>query len=381
MYILFLTEDFPPMTGGIAIFLSGLCKEFSKQGHQIHVQVKKVPGFDIFDRCQSYKFIRYDKPKRFCSLIIGWHLLKQCIKQRPNIIFMGHVLGTRGLAIIFIKWFFRIPYVVLIHAGHLPLARANKMNKLAVFSLLRHADLLIANSKYTRSLLLERGFPKEKIKVLYPGVDIDYFSPLQDKNEIQKIKKLYCDENTKLIVNVGRLVPKKNHIKLIESIAELKKKGRAIKCIIAGDGPERVNLERLIKLLGVSDDITLAGNLERKQVRDLFRAADIIALPSTVIDEHHESFGIVAIEAASCGKPVIVGSEGGQVESIIHEKTGLIVNADNVYDIMMAIDRLIENGSFAKQLGQNGRKWVLEKFTPEIVGARAEKLLESLMRA
>ncbi len=376
MKILIITEDFPPMPGGIASFLSELCNALSKLGHQVRVQVKKMPGFEIFDRGQPYEFIRYDAPKRLRSFVIGWHLIKQCIQQRPDIIFMGHVLGTRGIAVTLIRWFFRIPYVVLIHGGHLPLAHVNKINKMAVFFLLRHADLLIANSTYTRKLLLERGFSKGSIKVLHPGVDIDYFYPSKDKSEIQEIKRSYCSLDTKLIVNVARLVPKKNHIRLIEAMAGIRKKGKPVKCVIAGHGPERERLERLIQSLGASNEITLVGTLDRKQVRDLFRAADVVVLASTLIDGHHESFGIVAMEAASCGKPVIVGSEGGQADSVIHEKTGLVINADSPDEIAQAIVRLIENRGLAKQLGEAGRERAVEEFAWERVAAKAEKMLE-----
>lgn len=376
MNILFLTEDFPPMTGGIANFLSELCKELSKRGHKINVLVNKIQGFENIDEQQSYKIFRYNPPKRFRSFVAGWYLIKNCIKQRPDIIFMGHVFATRGLPVLFIHWFLQIPYVVLIHAGHLPLADVSRINRIAVYSLLRYANLLVSNSKYTNSLLIERGFSKKKIEILYPGVDTDYFSPLKDNDEVKRVKKLYCGLNTCLIVNVARSVPKKNHRKLIEAISELIKKGKRVKCVVAGDGPERERLESLIQSKKLNNKITLVGNLEREQVRNLLRIADIVVLPSTIVDGHHESFGIVAIEASSCGKPVIVGSLGGQAEAVVHEKTGFVVNADNIAEIERAVNRLIENKSLAKELGDAGRKHAAEEFSWERVAAKAEKMLE-----
>ena len=367
------------MPGGIANFLSGLCNELSRRGHKIYVQVNKMPGSEIFDVNQPYKIIRYDLPKRLCSLVIGGYLIKQCIRKRPDIIFLGHVFGTRGFFALLVHWCFRIPYVILIHGGHLPLARVSKTNKIAVFSLLNSAELLIANSQYTSNLLLEKGFSKNKIRILNPGVDTDYFFPLEDKKEIEKIKKQYCQVHTILIVNVARLVPKKNHIKLIEALSEIMKNKKQVKGIIAGDGPERERLEELIASKGLFNEIILIGNVDHMQVRDLMRAADIVALPSILINGHHESFGIVAMEAASCNKPVIVGSKGGQADTVIHGKTGLIVDAENAFEIAKAINGLIENLHMAKQLGVAGRKRVVEKFAWAKSAEKAEKIFQGLM--
>ncbi len=381
MNILFLTEDFPPMPGGIATFLSELCKGLTERGHEVRVLVHEMPGFVSYDRKQPYPVIRYPVAGRLSSLRIGYQILKQIIKKKPDIIFLGHVFSTRGLAVLLIKWLFWIPYVILIHGGHLPLSRVSKINRLFVFLLLRHANLLLANSKFTRTLLAEQGIPEEKIRVLHPGVDIDYFSPSSSRYNkgIEIIKKTYCDLNTILIVNVARLFPKKNHIRLIIAMAEIIKRGKPVKCVIAGDGPERERLERLIQSLGLSNQICLVGTLDRKQVRDLFRSADVVTLPSTLIDGHHESFGIVAIEAASCGKPVIVGSIGGQTDTVVHEKTGFVIDGDDTHAIDEAIEKLIEDRELSKKFGEAGRKRAVKGFSWEKIAVKAEKMLESLI--
>ena len=90
---------------------------------------------------------------------------------------------------------------------------------------------------------MEKGIQEEKIKILYPGVDVDYFSPAKGKEEIGEIKKTYCDSDTSLIVNVARLFPVKNHIRIIKAISSIVKKGKQIKCVFAGDGPELEKLD------------------------------------------------------------------------------------------------------------------------------------------
>ncbi len=381
MNILFLTEDFPPMPGGIATFLSELCKGLTRRGHEVRILVNEMPASSRYDSKQPYSVIRYPVPSRLSSVRIGYNLLKQIINKKPDIIFLGHVFNTRGLAVLLFRWFLRIPYVILIHGGHLPLARVSKINRVAVFWLLRNANLLLANSKFTRKLLVEQGIPEEKINILYPGVDIDYFSPAKDKNEIEGTKKTFCDPDTPLIVNAARLVPKKNHIRIIKAISSIVKKGRQVKCVIAGDGPERGKLEKLIKSLGLSNEVVLAGNLGRRNVLNLFMSADVVALPSTLIreDGHHESFGIVAMEAAACGKPVIVGSLGGQPESVMHGETGFVIDGDDVNAIEEAIEIIIEDRGLAKKLGEAGKKRAVAEFSWEKIAAKAEKMLKIIV--
>ncbi len=381
MKLLILTEDFSPMPGGIATFLSELCKGLTRRGHEIKVLAHEMPDSARCDLKQPYSVIRYPVPGRLSSARIGYQILRQILKKKPDIIFLGHVFATRGSAVILIKGLFRIPYAILVHGGHLPLARVSKINRIAAFSLLRYANLLIANSKYTSSLLLQKGFPKRNIEILNPGVDIDYFSPSSSryKKGIEIIKKTYCDPDTFFIVNVARLVPIKNHIRLIEAMREIIRKGKPVKCVIAGDGPERERLERLIQSMGVSNEITLVGNLDRKQVRNLFRSADVVALPSTLIDGHHESYGIVAMEAASCGKPVIVGSMGGQSETVIHGKTGFVIDGDDTHSIEDAIEILIEDRELPKKFGEAGRKRTVAEFSWEKIAAKAEIILEALI--
>jgi len=381
MKLLILTEDFPPMPGGIAAFLSELCRGLIEREHEIDILADEMPDCAQYDSKRPYSVIRYPVPGRLGSVRIGYHLLKQIIKKKPDIIFLGHVFSTRGLIVLLIKWLLRIPYVILIHGGHLPHARRSRINRIAVFSLLRHANLLLSNSKFTRKLLIEEDIPQRKIEILYPGVDIDYFSPVEGQKEIEEIRKTYCDVNTFLIVNAARLVPKKNHIRIINAISSLIKKEYQVKCVIAGEGPEREKLEKLIESLGLSNEVILAGNLDRRNVLNLFRSADVVALPSTLISEdgHHESFGIVAIEAAACGKPVIVGSLGGQPETVIHRETGFVIDGDDFHTIEEAIERLMEDKVLAKKMGDAGRKRAVEEFSWEGIAAKTEKMLDKVI--
>ncbi len=368
------------MEGGIAIFLSELICGLAKCGNEVRVLVNKMPKFEEYDKNQAYPIIRYLMPERLSSLHIGWQLFRQIMRMKPDVLFVGHVMATRGLPVLLFRWFLKIPYVVLCHAGHLPITDASKINDISARTLLRYAELILANSEYTRRLLIERGFPHEKIRILTPGVDTDFFSPSSDESTVIKIRSKYGADGMPRILNIGRLVPKKNQLRIVKAIAILGDQGLHVKCTIAGNGPEKVNLQSHIKELGIDEQVQLIGYASRDKVRELIHAADIVALPSIIDNDDYESFGIVALEASACGKPVIVDSKGGQVDAGISDETGIVVNSEDENNIAKAISYLIERKDIADRMGKAGRQHVVEKFSWNRIAKRTTNLLSSLPR-
>lgn len=378
MNIILITEDFPPMVGGIAVFLSELSSGLAKMGNEIRVMANEMPDSDEYDKKQIYPVIRYRILRNLSSLYIGWYLLKQIIRKKPDVLFLGHVTATRGLSVLLFHRFFRIPYVVLIHAGHLPIA--SKINRIAAYALLRHANLLLANSNYTKQLLVEKGLKDEKIKILTPGVDINYFYPSNDETFIRKTRTEYGADGMPLILNVGRLVPKKNQLRIINAIAKIWEQGLLVKCIIAGSGQEHTNLQRHIEELGIATHVLLIGDVNREKVRELCQAADIVVLPSIIDNGEYESFGIVALEASACAKPVIVGSKGGQGDAVIPDKTGIVVDASDENNIAKAISHLISNKDIAHRIGMSGRQHVVDNFSWNKIAERTTNLFLDMIK-
>jgi len=304
----------------------------------------------------------------------------QIIKKKPDVLFLGHMMATRGLPVLLFKWGFRIPYVVLCHDGNLGIAGASKLNMISAYLLLRNADLILANSKYTEQLLIERGFPAEKIRILSPGVDTDVFIPSINQTTIQNTRLKYNADEVTFVVNVGRLVPKKNQKNIVRAIGMLRDRDILVKCIIVGDGPEKTNLESNIEELGLQKHVSLIGPAGSEIVKRLFQAADIVILPSIIDNGDYESFGIAAIEGSACGKPIIVGSKGGQSDAVIHGVTGLIVDAEDENNIADAIAYFIRRKDIAERMGKAGRRFVEERFSWDKIAERAEKLLREITK-
>ncbi len=379
MKLIIITEDFPPMAGGIAVFLSELSKGLAKRGNDVRVIVNEIPESNEYDKNQEYPIIRYSMPKRFSSVCIFWQVFRQVVRMKPDVLFLGHVMATRGLPVLLFKWVFRIPYAVLCHDGNLGIAGVSEVNRISGHKLLRHATLILANSKYTEQLLIEKGFPAEKIRILTPGVDTDFFIPSINQSAIQKIRLKYHADGVTFVINVGRLVPKKNQKNIVRAIGKLRDWGILVKCIIAGDGPENTNLVSNIDELNLDEHVSLIGPAGSEIVKKLFQAADIVILPSIIDNGAYESFGIVAIEGSACGKPIIVGSKGGQSDAVIPDVTGLIVDAEDENNIANAIAYLIRRKDIADQMGNAGRAHAVENFSWSKIAQRAATLLSEVM--
>src|SRR5258708_37148858 len=134
-------------------------------------------------------------------------------------------------------------------------------------------------------------------------------------------------------VAVGALEPRKGHRYLIEAIVALARSGIALKCLIAGDGSIRSDLDREISALGCAGRVTMLGRLD--DPRELLWAADIFAMPSL-----KEGLGVAALEAMASGVPAIASAVGGLREVVEHDRTGILVEPARADELGAAIERL-----------------------------------------
>jgi glycosyltransferase involved in cell wall biosynthesis len=142
---------------------------------------------------------------------------------------------------------------------------------------------------------------------------------------------------------------------------------------VAGDGPYRSELEKMIENYKLQNNVFLLGY--QKNVGRLLNSCDIFVHPSFA-----EGFGIVVPEAMLAQKPVIVSNAGALPELIEHKKTGLIVESHNPEDWANAIIQLAENPEFAEQLAKNAEKSASERFSYNKFCGEYEKLYKKLLK-
>jgi D-inositol-3-phosphate glycosyltransferase len=218
------------------------------------------------------------------------------------------------------------------------------------------ADRLIVNTEYeARELVSLHHADPDRIDVVHPGVDLATFTP-GDRGEARRALGLGADE--RVIAFVGRIQPLKAPDVLLRAAAKLvaegspRKRGssaatgdsRPLRVVIAGgpSGSGLANPDSLVRLtedLGITSRVTFLPPQTREQLVGLYRAADMMAVPS-----YAESFGLVAVEAQACGTPVVAAAVGGLPVAVRDGVTGVLVDGHDPDDWAAAIGGLFDRG-------------------------------------
>lgn len=248
-----------------------------------------------------------------------------------------------------------IPLVVTFHgydATTLKNPRKAKTHKQKLYfnkknSLIEQASLFIAVSNYIRSELLEQGFPDEKIRVHYIGIDTSIY---QFNSAIKR---------DNIVLFVGRLVEKKGCKYLIEAMQLLNNKD--IKLVIIGDGPLRFELEKQASKASIN--YQFLGHQPSQEVKKWMMKSKLLCVPSiTACNGDSEGFGMVFAEAQAIGTPVVSTNSGGIPESVKHMKTGLLAEEGDSKKLAEYIGTLLTENKLWEEYSKAGIKRVNEKF-------------------
>ena len=216
------------------------------------------------------------------------------------------------------------------------------------------ADLITANSTFTKNYIRGLGCNDDKIIKLPVGLNISKF--------FFRERKLEPGEDIR-IFTVARLVEKKGLQYSIEAVAKVLKKYPAIQYKIVGCGHFRDQLVELIRKLNVEDRIKLLGWKDQDEIRKLYSEAHIFILSSiTASDGDREGQGLVLQEAQSMGIPVIATLHNGFPESIMDGRSGYLVPEKDADALAERLEYLIKNPEIWPAMGYTGRKFVEENF-------------------
>jgi colanic acid/amylovoran biosynthesis glycosyltransferase len=237
----------------------------------------------------------------------------------------------------------------------------------AIFDrLFARGDLFVANTDYTRRRLLEIGAPAARTLKLPVGFYADRFR--------YRVRYAAPDRPVRFI-SIGRLVEKKGHAYTLHALRQLLDAGIHARLGIIGDGPQRVELEALIKLLELEEAVTLHGRRSQEEVARLADEADLFVIASTASASGDvEGQGLVLQEAQAMGLPVIATRHNGFPEGMIDGETGLLVPEADVDGLAAGMIELARHPECWAPMGRAGHAFVQERFdqprlTAELLGA------------
>ena len=344
---LVITRNFPPDIGGMQALMGGLSesllnhgpvKVFAYQHIDSHLYDNKTSA-DI-ERVKGIKLLRkYRKP----------HLVNEYLNQNPRV---KCIISDHWKSLELIKT--NKKKICLIHSKEINHKKGSRLNK-KVLEVLNNVDHVIANSNFTKNLAIELGVEEKRIKVINPGVDPAKEIP---KIDLKKAEEIFKGKKNRLIT-VSRFDKRKNHEKVIMAIRNLKEIYPDIIYTCIGYGDEEENLKKLVIELKLENHVIFLKDIPNDLKNALVAKSNIFIMPSIIHKNSVEGFGIAFVEAAQYGIPSIGGKDGGASDAIIHEKTGLICDGNNLDDIYSHIDLIFKNnkhleyGKAAKLNSQN----------------------------
>jgi len=327
-------------------------RSLNDAGHQTLLLAK--PSSAILERARSCGLVALEVP--FCnafhipSLLKIWNIVK--IKRPDAMICHGsHDALICALVGKFVKWFGRqsIPVLRVKTFQHgYPLSFAYNF----LFS------KTITPSQFLREkFLVNQSIHPEKIQVLYPGID---FSGLNNEVDVlpPHVQTWLNDHPGPVISHGAILRGEKGHSIILKALVQVKQSFPNVRYLIAGEGQDRPLLEAKILELNLQDNVLLTGIL--RKIAPLLKVSNVAVLPSLV-----EPLGMFQIEAQYLEIPTLASNTGGIPETLLDQKTGLLVQSGDVGRWAEAIVWMLSNPSAGKAMAKEGRQYVQNKFSLE----------------
>lgn len=249
--------------------------------------------------------------------------------------------------------------------------------------ILKRANAIIASTpQEVKNILDLYGVTGENIELIRTGVDERLFRPMDKEMAVKKTGIFFKN----IILFVGRITKAKGLRILIKALAKVKKDfDEDIKLLVIGgdnsgvmhseeESKEKKHLKRLIKKLDLKDNVIFLGPVNRELLPYIYSIADVCAVPSL-----YESFGLVAVEAMSCGTPVIASKVGGLAHTVIDGYSGLHFLPGRSDHLAKAILKLVTDSDKMEQIGVNARSRTAREFGLERTVKQIKSLYELLL--
>jgi len=348
MRVLVVTNDFPPAPGGIQRYVGDLLRHVP---WEVHVAAPFHP-----DASSDAHVSRYDRALTPTRRTATW-IATQAREHRCDVVLYAALpLALLGPGV---AEHTGVPYALFLHGAELTIPAAVPGIRRRYASALEGAAARFAVSRYTKRRAEERfDMP---VFWVGAGVDIDVFSPGPVEHE------------GFVVGCVGRFVRRKGHADVLRAVSSLRAEGLPARSMMIGWGPREQRLRRIARRSEVPTEFMVG--ISQGALADAYRNMDVFAMPAHTrwAGLEVEGLGLVYLEAAASGLPVIAGRSGGAPETVDDGRTGFVVA--NEQQLASALRTLQTDPDLAADMGSAGRARVAEIFTWPAVAARVDAQL------
>jgi len=371
MKILLINSEYSPIGGGAGNASSNLARGLVQRGHELLVLTSHWNGLPFEETRDGIRIVRLSALRRRMDrsnafeqisfvLFASFRASSLLRRFRPDVTLAFFGLPSGAVAL-FLKWLYRIPYVVSLRGGDVPGFRPydfrlyHKLSAPFLRSIWKNASSIVANSNGLRKLALAFD-SRYAIPVVPNGVDLHQFTVAD---------RAWSPPH---ILSVGRVVHQKGFDLALCALSQLK--DLEWTWTIAGDGPQMPILKSMSEQYGIAPRIQFVGWLSTEQLKSQYAAANLFLFPS-----RHEGMPNAMLEAMAGGLPVIATDIAGNEELVVDGETGRLVPAEDVDALRESLRALLIEPGLRERMGFAAHRRVASSFVWERVAEQYELIL------
>ncbi|MFH1976748.1 MAG: glycosyltransferase family 4 protein [Pseudomonadota bacterium] len=354
--ILFISRAFPPVIGGI-----------EKQNAEIHRHLSEMADVTL---------VANRRGKRFLPLFLPYAIIYTLWRaRRHDVVLLGD--GVLAIGAWALSWMRPRPLVFCILHG-LDLTFSKPLyQRWWVRRFLPKVDVLLPVSRQTAIEAVNRGLSEDRCQVIPNGVNPEDFTEEYDPKHLQRL--LGCNAGDHhIVLTAGRLVERKGVHWFVENV--LPKLDEEIIYVIAGDGPMRRTIKKIVVQQGLDSRVFLLGRVSDADLRTLYAAADIFVQPNIPVEGDMEGFGLVVLEAGASGLPVIASRIEGLTDAISEGNNGQLLTPGRADEYVAHIHALINDTASRYAKGQRAKAYVRQHFPWKAIADRYLKTFNKFLR-
>jgi L-malate glycosyltransferase len=367
-----------PVYGGSGVVATELGKALAERGHDVHFMSYSMPfrlghiqeniSFHEVD-VNSYPLFEYppytlNLTSKMVDVVKHANLdvlhVHYAIPHATSAVLARQILAQEGI---------RIPVITTLHGTDITLVGRDQSFASIVDYSINQSDGVTAVSDFLKKETLGCCDIHADIRTIPNFIDSTKYRPLEKGH----FKQALCPNGEKLLVHVSNFRPVKRVADVVHLFARLRKEGYALKMLLVGDGPDRMTTEHLARELGVIEDIRFLGKQE--PVDEILSIADIFVLPSG-----SETFGLAALEAMSCGVPVVASNIGGLPELVLNGETGFLFPLGDIDALTDRTKTLLDNEELRVSMAESSRQRAIGKFGTEMIVPMYESYYDEIIQ-
>jgi phosphatidylinositol alpha-1,6-mannosyltransferase len=316
MKIIFVTRSFPPSVGGL-----------------------QNAAFELYNglaASNQVKLIKWGGSRYALPVIYPWLLVQTiwaCWRNQGEVVYLQD--GVLAITAVFVKLLSRKPVSMNLHG--LDITFKFKPYRWMLAWGLKNVDQVITASDWSKAEILKH-YPKMPVTIIGHGIKDEFYDA--------KIKRA----KVPTLLTTGRLVERKGVAWFVANVLpHLVKLHPDLQYLVVGAGPMESKIRQAVTTHRLGKNVKLLGRLPSPQRNRLYNQADLFVMPNIPVDGDAEGFGVVAIEAGSCGTPVVGAKLEGVINAVRHDQTGWLLPVKDAKAFIDRIDQELKKPSLSRQ--------------------------------